>query len=172
MTRFDHVQLPSTALLTTLDRAEDRRAEFFHDIWRVIVGSLSLAGALIPGLRVISFIAGKYSLRRTVTDASTGLPRPIISFSTQYIPVMSAVADTFVLIPFVKSAHAAFTDPKHGPEMKHFLAAVSKVTLFERSLKNVTALGDRCGAQGLLQANQFNPFLVCIGVSLVLQAAL
>lgn len=136
------------------------------------MGSMSLAGVLLPTLRITAYIAGKYSLRRTVTDASTGLPRPIISFSTQYIPVMNAIADSFVSVAFVWSAHAAFTDPKHGPGMKHFIAAVSKVAVFERALRNASTIGDRCGAQGLLQANQFNPILVCLGFSLARQAAL
>ena len=131
-----------------------------------------MAAVLIPGLRVTSYIAGKYSLRRKVTDASTGLQRPIISFSTQYIPVMTAIADTFVSIAFIRNVHAAFTDPKHESGMKHFLAAVTKVTLFERALKDAAVLGDRCGAQGLAEANQFSSFLVCIGFSLVRQATL
>lgn len=120
-----------------------------------------MALSCLPLLRTISYIAGKYSLRRKVIDASTGLPRPIISFSTQYIPVMTAIADTFVSIAFVGSVHAAFRDPKFGSTMKHFLAAVSKVTVFGHSIKDVMTLGDRCGAQGLLRANQLDAFIVC-----------
>jgi hypothetical protein len=119
-----------------------------------------MAAVYLPGLRTISYIAGKYSLRRKVTDASTGLPRPIISFSTQYIPVMTAIADVFVSIAFINSIHAAFVDPKLGPAMKHFLVAVSKVTIFGHIIKDMMVLGDRCGAQGLLRANQLEPFLV------------
>jgi hypothetical protein len=115
----------------------------------------------------MSYIAGKYSLRRKVTDASTGLSRPIISFSTQYIPVMTAVADAFVSIAFVGSIHVAFRNPKLEYEMKHFLAAVSKVTIFGDTIKDVMVLGDRCGAQGLMRANQLEPLLVCMVLSSV-----
>lgn len=172
ITHFNHVRLPPTALLTTPHRAEDHRAEFFQNIWRVIVGTMSLASFQATGLRVISCIAGRYSLRRKVTDASTKLPRPIISFSTQYIPVMTAVANAFVSAAFMRSIHVAFTDSKQGPGMKHFIAAVSKVTMFERASKDAASLGDRCGAQGMLQANQINTFMVCAGLSLVRRAAL
>jgi acyl-CoA oxidase len=160
LTYFNHVRLLPTALLTTLHRAEAPRVEFFRNISRVAVGTLSMAALCLPVLRMASYIAGKYSLRRKVTDASTGLPRPVISFSTQYIPVMTAIADTFISIAFVRSAHAALRDPELGGTMKHFLAAVSKVTVFSHTLKDTTALSDRCGAQGLLQANQFDRFIV------------
>jgi len=133
---------------------------------------MSLASYQVTGLRVISCIAGTYSLRRKVTDASTKLPKPIISFSTQYIPVMTAIANAFVLTAFMKSIHTSFTDTKLGPGMRHFLAAVSKVTVFERASKDAPALGDRCGAQGMLQANQINTFMVCTGLLLVRQVAL
>ena len=162
LTYFNHVRLPPTALLTTLHRAKNPRTEFFHNISRVVVGTLSMAALCLPCLRTIPYIAGKYSLRRKVIDSSTKLPRPIISFSTQYIPVMTAVADAFVSIAFVNSVHAAFRDPKFGSEMKHFLAAVLKVTVFGHTIKDIMALGDRCGAQGLLRANQLEGFMVCI----------
>jgi len=121
-----------------------------------------MAALCLPGLRTTSYIAGRYSLRRKVTDASTGLARPIISFSTQYIPVMTAIADTFVSIALVESIHTAFTNPELGSATGHFLVAVSKVTVFGHTLKDMITLGDRCGAQGLLQANQLEPFIVCI----------
>ena len=119
-----------------------------------------MTASYLPGLRTASYIAGKYSLRRKVIDASTGLPRPIISFSTQYIPVMTAIANAFVSIAFVNDIHAAYRDPKLGYTIKHFLVAVSKVTVFGHAIKDLVVLGDRCGAQGLLRANQLDTFLV------------
>jgi len=131
------------------------------------VGTLFMAAFYLPGLRVTSYIAGKYSLRRKVTDTSTGLSRLIISFSTQYIPVMTATADAFVSIAFLRSVHAAFRDPKHGPRMRHFLTTVSKGTVFGHAIKDTMILGDRCGTQGLLQVNQLGAFLVCMEPSFV-----
>ena len=167
LTYFNHVRLPPSALLTTPKRAESPRAEFFHNISRVAVGTFSMAAVSVPGLRAVSYIAGKYALRRKVTDASTGLSRPIISFSTQYIPVMTAVADTFLSIAFVNGIHAAFGNPELGSTMKHFLAAVLKVTVLNHTLKDASALGDRCGAQGLLQVNQFESLIVWIKILLI-----
>jgi acyl-CoA oxidase len=131
-----------------------------------------MAALCLPGLRTVAYIAGKYGLRRKVTDASTGLSRPIISFSTQYIPVMIAIADAFVSIAFVSGTHAAFTDPKIGHVMKHFLAAVSKVTVFGHTVRDTMVIGDRCGAQGLLRANQFDAILVSMVPLSIHQAAL
>ena len=165
LTYFNHVKLPPAALLTTAHRAKDPRAEFFHNLSRVVVGTLSMAAVYLPALRIISYVGGKYSLRRNVTDTSTGLSRPIIAFSTQYIPVMTAMADAFVSIAFVRSIHLAIRDPWLGPGMKHFLAAILKVTIFGHAMRDAIAIGDRCGAQGLLQVNQLNAFLVCIELS-------
>jgi hypothetical protein len=75
---------------------------------------------------------------------------------------MTAIADAFVSIALVNSVHAAFRDPELGSTAKHFLAAVSKVTAFSHALKDLMVLGDRCGAQGLLQVNQLEPFIVRI----------
>jgi hypothetical protein len=67
---------------------------------------------------------------------------------------------------FQSPSSIAFTlhlgTPSSEHEMKHFLAAVSKVTVFGHTIKDIMALGDRCGAQGLLQANQLEGFIVCI----------
>ena len=124
------------------------------------MGTLSMTAVYLPSLRTASYIAGKYSLRRKVIDTSTGLSRPIISFSTQYIPVMTAIADAFVSIALVGNILVGFRDPKLRHEMKHFLAAVSKVTVFGDTTKDLIVLGDRCGAQGLLRANQLDTLLV------------
>ena len=160
LTYFNHVPLPSTALLAPPHRPKDPRAEFFHNTQRVAVGTLTVTALCLTALRTGSYIAGKYSLRRNVTDASTGLSRPIISFSTQYIPVMAAIADAFVLTAFLNSIHVAFMDPKLEHAMKHFLAAVSKAAICGQTIKDMMVLGDRCGAQGLLQANQLDVLLV------------
>lgn len=136
------------------------------------MGTLSMAASYLPALRITSFIGGKYSLRRKVSDASTGMLRPIISFSTQYIPVMTTIADAFVSIAFVKSIHNTFRDPKLGHGTRHFLAAVTKVTVFGHAIKDTMAVGDRCGAQGLLQANQLNTFIVCVVLCLSLSRSL
>jgi len=168
LTYFNHVRLPPTALLATPHRAKDPRAEFFHNISRVVVGSLSMAALYLPPLRMTAYIGGKYSLRRKVTDTSTGLSRPIISFSTQYIPVMTAIADAFVSIAFLRSVHTEFRDPKLGPGVKHFLIAVLKATLFGHAVRDAMAVADRCGAQGMLRANQLNDFLVRVEILPVL----
>ena len=124
------------------------------------MGALSVTALGLSCLRTVSYIAGKYSLRRKVTDTSTRLSRPIISFSTQYIPVMAAIADAFVSTAFLNRVHVAFMDPKLEHGMKHFLAAVSKVAICGQAAKDIMVLGDRCGAQGLLQANQLDALLV------------
>lgn len=78
---------------------------------------------------------------------------------------MTAMADAFVSIAFFRSIHVAIRDPKLTPGMKHFLASALKVTIFGHVMRDAIAVGDRCGAQGLLQVNRLNAFLVCIQFS-------
>lgn len=109
----------------------------------------------INGMRLASFIAAKYSQRRTVWDAYRRAPRPIISFSTQYLPVLITIAQTFVLDAFSRASRERFVQAQN-PVMRHFVAAVFKTTVMKLACQAILDLGDRCGAQGLFEVNQLS----------------
>ncbi|KAF8576069.1 acyl-CoA dehydrogenase NM domain-like protein [Ramaria rubella] len=136
LTTFKHVRLPRSALLGSMDKPESMRTQFMRTIDRVAVGSLSISLATIPGLRLASYVAGMYSLRRTVGQPD-GTRQPIISFRTQQKPVLLALAQTYCLEAFVRDAVAACFKSvavKHGQESMYLLA-------------------ERSGAQGLFEFN-------------------
>jgi hypothetical protein len=107
----------------------------------------------VPSLQVASYIAARYSLRRHVTDAN-GVSRPIISFQTQKQPILTAVAQAFVLQEMHAQAVAWFTDAALDPRVRHAVATIHKVTMIQTAQAANIALGDRCGAQGLFATNQ------------------
>ena len=106
----------------------------------------------------------KYSLRRKATDTREPLKtHHRLQYSVHL--AMTAIVDAFVSIAFVSSIHVAFGDPKLGPGVKHVLLTALKVTMLGHAVGGAVAVGDRCGAQGLLQINQLSALLVCVEVS-------
>ncbi|GJJ05964.1 hypothetical protein Clacol_000151 [Clathrus columnatus] len=154
LTSFNQVCLPSTALLGSLEKPRDTRESFFQNIQRVVVGTLSMGASAIAALRIGCYIGIAYSLRRQVNDTSTRTMRPISSFSTQYIPLLTSVAQTMVFSALCQEAYEYFVDPSTSPTQKHFVAAIFKTTVFRHAAEILLQLGDRCGAQGLFEVNQ------------------
>ncbi|KAF5345829.1 hypothetical protein D9756_010898 [Leucocoprinus leucothites] len=155
LTHFNHVHLPASALLSHPEKPKVPREAFFDNISRVITGTISMGALGISGMRIASFVAAKYSLRRHVIDVSTKVSRPIISFSTQYTAVLSAIAQTLVLREFSNYCHGLFRSAKE-PTTKHFIAAVMKTTAIKAAQATTLELSERCGAQGLAEVNQIN----------------
>ncbi|KAI0259309.1 hypothetical protein BC834DRAFT_636721 [Gloeopeniophorella convolvens] len=156
LTYFNRVRLPPTALLGNVDKKpRDIRAAFFRNIYRVAVGTIALSSLGMLSLQVASYIAARYSLRRTVVDPS-GVPRPILEFHTQKTPILTALAQSFVLHEMHEQCVAWFCDPSLDPRVRHAVATVHKVAMIQTAQEANFALGDRCGAQGLFEANQLS----------------
>ncbi|KAF5319139.1 hypothetical protein D9619_008532 [Psilocybe cf. subviscida] len=155
ITYFNRVHLPVSALLNGLERSSSPKEDFFHNISRVITGTLSMGVLGVSSMRIASYIAASYSLRRHVVDASTELSRPIMSFSTQYTPVLSAIVQSLVLRVFSDSCYTMFVQAK-DITTKHFIAAIMKSTIQMTAHATLIELGDRCGAQGLAEVNQIS----------------
>lgn len=149
------MRLPPTALLGSLKKPVDPRRAFFSKIYRVAIGTIALSSLGIPSLQVASYIASRYSQRRHVVD-ERGIPKPIISFRTQKQPILIAVAQSFVLQAMHKQAVALFMDPALDPRVRHAIATVHKVAMIQAAQVANLTLGDRCGAQGLYEANQLS----------------
>jgi len=79
-----------------------------------------------------------------------------MSFQTQKQPVLTALAQTYVLSAMHKQVVAWFTNTKLDPRVRHAVATVFKAVVLQASLTANLTLGDRCGAQGLFEANQFS----------------
>ena len=117
------------------------------------VGTIALSSLGVSSLQVASYIAARYSLRRHVVDAN-GFSKPIISFQTQKQPILTTIAQSFALQAMHKETVTWFMDPSLDPRVRHAVATVHKVTMIQTAQMANFALGDRCGAQGLFEANQ------------------
>ncbi|KAL0062757.1 hypothetical protein AAF712_010379 [Marasmius tenuissimus] len=155
LTYFNRVRLPPIALLGTAE-GDDSRAIFFKSINRVVSGSLSMGAFGVTAMRVASYIAANYSLRRKISGGPNNLQRAIITFSTQYIPILTAIAQSLVLDQFSEAARKLFVRSEGDFPTQHFVAAVFKATVMRFAIPTPMVLGDRCGAQGLFEANKLS----------------
>lgn len=153
ITSFDHVPLPSTAVLGGLQKPDNMRDNFFHQIARISPGTLAMSMIMIPALRIVTYITGKYSLRRTVGVANKER-MPIIGFRTQQLPILHALAQLAVMTPFANQCIEWFKDTSFRPEVRHGFAVILKAVFIQMAQYSIPELVERCGAQGLFQHNQ------------------
>ncbi|KAG1789199.1 acyl-CoA dehydrogenase NM domain-like protein [Suillus plorans] len=157
LTSFHHVRLPPSALLGDLTKSNTIHRDFMSSIWRVAVGSLALGSAAIPYLQVGSYIAARYFQRRHVTSLQ-GNPLPIISYRTQQLPLLHAIAQAFVLRALHKWAVQQFMDKNLDVRVRHGIAACCKAVMHQHAQVANYALSERLGAQGLFEYNQLSNF--------------
>jgi acyl-CoA oxidase len=158
ITAFDQVKLPFAALLGEVDIPFTRHQLFLISIWRVAVGTLSLAMIAVPAMKIASTIAYRYSCRREV--GIEGARRSILSFRTQQLPVFYAVAIAGVHETFAKWATPLFSDSGLDMRVRHAIATCAKAVMVSSHQSMNLLLSDRCGAQGLFDFNQITGFHV------------
>ncbi len=156
ITRFDRVRLESWALLGDLHEPEDARIHLYRQFARVTVGTLALSMTNIPTLRVSSYIAGRYSQRRHVSGNKQDEKVPIITFSTQHGPILTALAFASVFEVYSSWTIGIFKDKISQPRIQVGMAAVFKATVIHSSQPLLNELIDRCGTQGLYSHNQIS----------------
>ena len=153
ITSFDHVPLPSAAVLGNLDRPGNMRAHFFATIERISIGTLAMSLIMIPALKCVTYITGKYSLRRTV-GVEGKVQIPIISFRTQQLPIFHALAQIAVMEPFARQIISWFKDHSFQTEVRQGLVVILKAIFIQMAQRSIPQLVERCGAQGLFEHNQ------------------
>lgn len=153
ITSFDNVHLSATAVLGSLEKPESMRNNFFHQIGRIAPGTLAMSMIIIPALRIVTFIAGRYSLRRTVGVANKER-MPIIGFRTQQMPILYALAQLAVMRVFADQCIEWFKDTNFRPKVRHGFGVILKTVFIQMAQRSIPELVERCGAQGLFQHNQ------------------
>ncbi|KAI1486748.1 hypothetical protein F5X96DRAFT_215689 [Biscogniauxia mediterranea] len=155
ITTFNHVRLSKAALLGSPARPKDDRAAFLNHIWRVSVGTLVLSQLNIPLMRQSAYIVGRYSARRHVAGGTKPGERvPILSFATQYRPILGALAQAAVYEAFAREAVARFKDASLPATVRHAIATCYKAGITPAAQSAINELADRCGWQGLYTHNQ------------------
>ncbi|KAH8701956.1 acyl-CoA dehydrogenase/oxidase [Talaromyces proteolyticus] len=152
ITSFNHVRLPASALLGSLEKPESMRLNFLSTIQRVTVGTLALSLIMIPVIKRAAYVAGIYSIRRQV-QGYDGRPVPIISFRTQQRPILHALAQVAVFEAYAQDSIQGFMQPGLNPPVRHGIATTFKAVLNSATQMTLFNLSERCGAQGLFKHN-------------------
>ena len=87
------------------------------------------------------YIAGKFSLSRTVQQGLNGERTAIMNFRTQHRPILHALAHIAVLKPLADRIENNFVDETLHPSARHGLGGSLKsisVQLGQRSLANMS----------------------------------
>lgn len=87
---------------------------------------------------------------------------PIMSFRTQKIPILTALAQSVVYKALHEEAVEMFRDISLDPRVRHAVAAIVKVTVMIHAQAANLSLGDRCGSQGLFEVNQISAIHVSL----------
>ncbi|VDB88524.1 unnamed protein product [Peniophora sp. CBMAI 1063] len=157
LTYFHHVRLPAHALLGPIDMPDDARMAFFFNIFRVAVGTIAVSSVAVPSLQISSYLAARYSQRRKVFDhAAPGNQLPIIEFRTQKTPIVTVLAQAYVIRAMLDYTVDLFRDESQDPRVRHAIAMITKVTLLFAAQEAHLTLSDRMGAQGLFEVNQLS----------------
>ncbi|KAJ6031793.1 acyl-CoA dehydrogenase/oxidase [Penicillium herquei] len=154
VTTFDHVKLPASALLGSVKKPKNMRDQFLYLIQRVAVGTLALSTVLIPAMKRAVYVAGKYSMSRSIQEnIKNAEPTPIISFRTQQRPILHTLAQIAVFEPLVQVAIETFMNSFSEPAIQSAIATIVKAVLVSSSQRSLFELAERCGAQGLFGYN-------------------
>ncbi|KAI0259307.1 acyl-CoA dehydrogenase NM domain-like protein, partial [Gloeopeniophorella convolvens] len=154
-TSFNNVRLPRGALLGTIEKPADSHAAYIATISRLTIGMVALTSAIISQFALSCHIVARYSQRRMVHGSSRSLI-PIISFQTQRIPILTALAQVFVLRAMRDATMINFSKPDLDPRVRHAIATLFKVTSVMHARASTFELGERCGAQGTFPMNQIS----------------
>ncbi|KAJ5436751.1 Acyl-CoA dehydrogenase/oxidase [Penicillium cf. griseofulvum] len=152
ITNFNHVLLPHSALLGTLDIPKDMRQHFLSSIWRIAIGTLALPLNMVAGMKRGVFVAGKYSQRRHILGPDQK-PKPIIDFRTQHGPILHTLAQIAVLDAYTEKSIQYFKDSTLAYPVQHAMATTFKAVVYTSSQACLFNLSERCGAQGLFENN-------------------
>ncbi|KAJ7739066.1 acyl-CoA oxidase [Mycena maculata] len=157
ITTFNHVKLPATAFVGDIKSTLHPRIQFLTSIWRLGIGSATMAALCIPALRVATYITTQYAKRRMVEN-SQGMVVPILSFRTTQVPILRALCQAAVLEAFYKEIRPHFSaaedlDLSAVVNIRNGLAVLFKTLSVHHYRESSITLTDRLGAQGLFTEN-------------------
>ncbi|MFD8957241.1 acyl-CoA dehydrogenase, partial [Streptomyces anulatus] len=164
-TTFHNVRLPFDALLQgdhgrltpdgefTSALGSPRR-RFLQSIGRVTMGKLCMTAHSLGVMRHALDVAMRYAHTRVTSGMTNGQRVPLIAHRGHHTPLLDAAATTYAATLLQRSVVRQW-DRATGEEREAYerLTAISKAWITWRARAVMTECRERCGAQGLIQAN-------------------
>ncbi|KAG5645680.1 hypothetical protein DXG03_005518 [Asterophora parasitica] len=156
ITSFEHVHLPSTALVASdiLDYSVPPQPleAWWDEIWRIQLGTLAVPAPWISAIKAVAYIGGRYSMHRCLLGKRNESV-PILTFRTQQWPVVHATAVGMVMANWfplvIQQAMERTTDHR----IRHAMSVITKTTICRHFQRCVPEVAERCGAQGTFEHN-------------------
>ncbi|KZT66455.1 hypothetical protein DAEQUDRAFT_746563 [Daedalea quercina L-15889] len=152
LTSFNNIKLPSSALLGNIDLLQDHHAALKKYVQRIVVGQMCVPFVAVTGLKMAACIGVHYSLRRHVRGRK-GNVIPIMSFRTQQLPMLYALATAYVLDVWADEAAQALRRINVEDAVLEGMAVVFKTTVCRLALRSYREVAERLGAQGTFGHN-------------------
>lgn len=156
ITRFNHVHVPFTALVSSniYDHSSpvSPLESWWDEVWRIPLGTLAVTAPWISSIKAAAFIAGRYSMHRSLIGKGT-VPVPIISFRTQQWPIAHATAVGLVMSNWFPTVAKQSAEKSLNHHVRHALAVIVKTTTCRHFQRCVPEVAERCGAQGTFEHN-------------------
>ncbi|KAI0259531.1 acyl-CoA dehydrogenase NM domain-like protein [Gloeopeniophorella convolvens] len=158
LTHFNNVHLPPTALMGSINKSIDFQQAYLDATSRISAGSVTLGSLAVTHLGISCQVAARYSLRKMVHDLS-GILRPnFLCLQTHRIPVLTALAQAFVLRAMRDVTISNFSQLNLDSRIRRAVATLFNVTALAHTQATNAQLVDRCGAQGGFAVNQILQF--------------
>lgn len=153
ITHFNEVHLPLSAFLGIgLEKPDNVQFLLHYYIRRIGLGTAILPMHVINGLGLIATIGADYSFRRHVQGKGSEKV-PIISFRTQQIPILNAVAVAHVFKAWIPNIIEVLMSTDTDPRIIHGVGVVFKATVTRITTIVSQEAGERMGGQGLFGHN-------------------
>jgi acyl-CoA oxidase len=120
---------------------------------------MAVAAPLVSGLKHSAYVAGKYSLHRTIVGRGP-TPVPIINFPTQQWPILNTLAAARVTEAWFKKLTVIITQDGVDHRVSHGLSVVAKTTVCRHFQRCTEDVAERCGAQGTFENNSMARMVV------------
>jgi len=164
ITRFNHVHVPFTALVSSNIYDHSLPASpleaWWDEVWRIPLGTLVVTAPWISSIKAAAFIAGRYSMHRSLVGKGTD-PTPIISFRTQQWPIAHATAVGLVMSNCLPMVAKQSAEKSLDHRVRHGLAVIVKTATCRHFQRCVPEVAERCGAQGTFEHNYMARIEVC-----------
>lgn len=115
-------------------------------------GTLFLAGACIPLIKMAVYNASKFSYRRHILGPD-GQPMPVMDFRTQHLPILHAIARAHVLQAFLIYAGRQYCIEADS-RVRHIFATTFKAVTIHHFKDSLKPINEGCGWQGYYDRNQ------------------
>ncbi|THU85131.1 acyl-CoA oxidase [Dendrothele bispora CBS 962.96] len=156
LTRFDNVHLPPTALvsseLNNIAAPERPLEAWWDEIWRIQLGTMAVPAPWISAIKAAAYIGGRYSMHRRVIG-TRNFPTPVISFRTQQLPIINAVAVAMVMDNWFPRGVRFAMEETSDHRVRHAMSVIMKATICRHFQRCVPEVAERCGAQGTFEHN-------------------